>query len=763
MRNKLRAYWVKVDKALLLAILVGAIAAWPFFTYPGLPRDTDAELHIFRIAELGYSLRAGNPYPRWAPDFYHGYGYPIFNYYAPLSYHVGNWLTGFTPEAAESGAKRLFVLAHIAGALGAYLLGRVFGGQGGGLLGATAFAFSPYIFLINPHVRGDLAEVVALALLPWVLWSWELLWRCGGKRNLFLAVISAVALLLSHNLTGLTMMALLILLSAWHWLVLGQNSAFKWGLSAGVLITGLTAYFWLPFLLEQSLVQLQNVAGDGHYDFRNHFILLQDLLATLSPIDWRSTSFQIPFTVHPLLVGLAILGLGIVLIFRREKFRSVLFYAIAASLCFWLITVQSEAVWTYIPGLSFYQFPWRFLGPLAALLVPLIASIVHIQLSEHRQSLLVAILICLIIGFMLPGLYVPPWESGFAQTDKLTFLAFENQGRWRGTTSTSDFVPQTVDVIPAPEPSVLASYKSPPIDRVNRHTLPEGTQVTVLPDVPWRNHFEVETPTAFILRLYLFYFPGWTAYVDGEKVPIEVAHPEGFVTVEIPPGNHKVVVQFQDTLPRKLGWGIALIASVVFVGVIYYVPSYGKNNAEIYTRDHTAIVYSMLGIVVVICLKVLLLDATEWLKYTSPEGEALAASYAQKANFGGEILLLGFDVSHRKLNPGERVDVTLYWNAQQPLTQTYQSFVHLLYPEGKIWTQSDHLNPAGFPTNLWPTDRYICDTHTLTLPEDMPPGNYLLSIGLYTLNDARRLPILWAERGKRADHIILSQSITVRK
>ena len=69
--------------ALVLALAL--IAAAPFLTRPGLPHHTDAELHVYRAAELGHALRGGAFYPRWAPDFYYGYGYPIFNYYAPLT------------------------------------------------------------------------------------------------------------------------------------------------------------------------------------------------------------------------------------------------------------------------------------------------------------------------------------------------------------------------------------------------------------------------------------------------------------------------------------------------------------------------------------------------------------------------------------------------------------------------------------------------------------------------------------------------------
>ena len=45
--------------ALAIVLSIGLGAAWPFFRSPGLPANTDAELHIYRTAELGYSLEAG--------------------------------------------------------------------------------------------------------------------------------------------------------------------------------------------------------------------------------------------------------------------------------------------------------------------------------------------------------------------------------------------------------------------------------------------------------------------------------------------------------------------------------------------------------------------------------------------------------------------------------------------------------------------------------------------------------------------------------
>ncbi len=780
---------------ILAAAGIGLMSAWAFFQNGGLPSGTDAELHVYRTAELGFSLAAGNPYPRWAPDFYYGLGYPIFNYYAPLTYFLGHLLTLGRPEYAAIGAKACFVLAHVIGAVGAYMLGRLFGGEGGGLLGALAYAFAPYIQLIDPYVRGDLAETFALACLPWALWSWEQVWRRGTAGSGVAAVMSTSVVFLSHNLTGLSCLALVAGLSLWHWRF-RRHPHLLLAFAAGTAFVLITAFFWLPFLLERSAVQL-NVAGDGHYDFRNHFVTLRDLLAWVTPIDRRATAANVPMTVGPQILALAVVGLILTALTKWQK--GLGFYAVAGGIMLWLTTRSSQVAWEHLPGLAYFQFPWRFLGPAAALLVPPVAA-----LGERRRPLRspvkrgalpdrellksrsggvavasIAALALLVGG--LVGLYPLPWSSGFGRITPETLIDAELEGRWRGTTSTNDFVPTTVTMIPGPQPTLLASYENPPVDRVNRATLPSSANVTVVPDRPWVNRFAVSSATEFTLRLFLFQFPGWRAYVDGQQVDITVAQPEGFITVPVPSGDHEVVVRFGTTPARTIGWivsGLGCMALTV-LGVTWRRPAKAFEVVSSSTRvleketpkpSHQqplargAALGVMAICVATFVVKGVWLDRLAWLHPMSPMGEVRGAEYQQAADLGGQVALLGFDLSSTSVRPAAPLDVTLYWQARQPVTATYQSFVHLVNPEGDIWSQSDHLNPGGFPTDLWPTDRYVTDEHRLQLPPDLPEGTYLLSIGLYTLSEGNaRLPVVSAECGRRADAVVLCKPIVVRR
>jgi hypothetical protein len=48
-----------------------------------------------------------------------------------------------------------------------------------------------------------------------------------------------------------------------------------------------------------------------------------------------------------------------------------------------------------------------------------------------------------------------------------------------------------------------------------------------------------------------------------------------------------------------------------------------------------------------------------------------------------------------------------------------------------IWAQAEHMQPGGrFTTDYWPPQIYA-DLFFLTIPDDMPPGEYHVEIGWF--------------------------------
>jgi mannosyltransferase len=124
------------------------------------------------------------------------------------------------------------------------------------------------------------------------------------------------------------------------------------------------------------------------------------------------------------------------------------------------------------------------------------------------------------------------------------------------------------------------------------------------------------------------------------------------------------------------------------------------------------------------------------------------------ADFGGQIELLGFDLSTEQARAGESVTVTLYWRARQPIPESYKVTVQLLSPAGTLVAQDDSL-PAQWsrPTTSWLPSEVIVDPHTLQLGPGVEQGRYALITALYHEQTGERLPVL--QEGLERNHGVL--------
>ena len=349
----------RIDLQLLTVWLIVVIAALPFLTRAGLPRHTDLELHVYRAAEYADLWRDGVWYPRWAPNFYYGYGYPIFNYYAPFTYALSSLYDLIPGVDIVLAVKGVILTAFLLAAYGMYFFARRRFGSTAGVIAAAAFVLSPYILFIDPLLRGDLAEFFALSLLPWVFLVFD------RPRFSIASPLVLGALILSHNLLAIIGVGLLLIYVIWRGLTI--DGARRWrgdAVSIGLALA-LTAIFWLPFFMERDAVRL-NVAGPGHFDYHNHFVSLSMLLSPSPALDFGATAPKYIYNLGLVQWLLFIPALMIGLLRRAETAGKIgLFFVALAALLTFLITPLSTFVWEALPPAAIVQFPWRLLGPAA--------------------------------------------------------------------------------------------------------------------------------------------------------------------------------------------------------------------------------------------------------------------------------------------------------------------------------------------------------------------------------------------------------------
>lgn len=90
---------------------------------------------------------------------------------------------------------------------------------------------------------------------------------------------------------------------------------------------------------------------------------------------------------------------------------------------------------------------------------------------------------------------------------------------------------------------------------------------------------------------------------------------------------------------------------------------------------------------------------------------------------------------------GEGVPMTFIWEAAGPTDRSYKLFVHLRNEASDVVAQADAYPAAGSaPTNGWADGEVVVDEHTLSLPADLPEGDYRLVIGFYDEGSGQRLP-----------------------
>ncbi|KKQ34539.1 MAG: hypothetical protein US51_C0035G0007 [Microgenomates group bacterium GW2011_GWA2_37_6] len=83
--GKLINFW-----PLIILIIISLLTITPFLHSGFFPVHDDTQVQ--RVFEMRKALSDGMFPVRWVPDLGYGYGYPVFNFYAPLPYYIGGFI-----------------------------------------------------------------------------------------------------------------------------------------------------------------------------------------------------------------------------------------------------------------------------------------------------------------------------------------------------------------------------------------------------------------------------------------------------------------------------------------------------------------------------------------------------------------------------------------------------------------------------------------------------------------------------------------------
>ncbi len=625
----------------LLICLLGLVAVQPLLK-PSMTCSDDGGHYLIRFVELDHCLRQGSLWPRWTPDLVYGYGYPLFNFFPPLSFYPAEFfhLLGLSFAQAWNAALALYIL--LAG-MTTYLFVKDLFGEKAAWVAAVAYIYAPYQ-LYNALNRGNLGEALALPLLPLILWAFRRLLLRGKIRYLVLSALSYAALILTHNVIGLVFTPFLLLYVGGLWLlnirspkVVEVSRDRGVGGSVGrpspnlrpppnlrpspnlriprslvligaalLLALGVSAFFWLPAFFEKQWVKIHLAFTPAGMNYHYNFLSLGELLSPPSSVH---TSLMNP--APPRSLGLAQLALALLAMagwwsFKdREKRLNVLFFSFVLISLMFMVLPQSVAVWDHLPLLEYVQFPFRFLG-IASLAAAVLAGAAIQRISDCRFSIadflnrkseignrklgsrkplpiagIVLAVEALIVAFSLPWLY--PRYCYATEGLSIANLAQLERGLGViGATSAGEYLPIWVKEAPS-ESGLEAMYRAgAPIERLEPSSLPEGALLTSAEYGLTSADILIESPRSFRAVFNAFYFPGWRVYVDGKQVPIVPTEPYGLISFEVPAGESNLQVRFQDTPLRLAAKALSVFSALVILvlGIGYLRLDIGRSSGE---------------------------------------------------------------------------------------------------------------------------------------------------------------------------------------
>ena len=149
-------------------------------------------------------------------------------------------------------------------------------------------------------------------------------------------------------------------------------------------------------------------------------------------------------------------------------------------------------------------------------------------------------------------------------------------------------------------------------------------------------------------------------------------------------------------------------------------------------------------------------------------GAQIAIRREARATLGENIQLTGFTLNRDVFAPGETILLTLHWQPRAPIPNRYKVFTHLTgafnsATNSPIWAQMDG-EPVGGSraTTSWQTGETLEDRYGLQIPNDIPPGEYQIEIGMYDPATGARVPVFDANGQRVADDRLILGTVRIK-
>ncbi len=553
----------------LIIIIISVISALPLLK-PGLYTMHDDQ-QVARLFLFNEAFKSGQFPVRWVSSLGFGFGYPLFVFYPPFVYILGEsiHILGF---GFIDSIKIVFFLSIFLSGTSIYIFTKELWGRTAALTSSLFYMLVPYRAL-DVYVRGALAESFSFVWLPLILWSYYKLSATNKNLYIYLASIFLSLLMITHNLIFLPFMLIIF----FYLLFLLLTNSKKRDLFIKICLTslltaGLSAFFYLPALFEKKFTIVDDILLVNLAAYNIHFAYPQQLWNWQWGFGGSSAGLTdgISFKVGKLHIIVSILSflLSSILIIKLKKKPTISrkFYLITAIVTLFIFsafmtTYYSKIIWDLLPPLGYLQFPWRLLTFTALFTSILAGAFIYLLKLPILRILALSILSILLI-FTNLKLFSPQFYRTDLTDKKATTAENIN---WEVSLSSFEYLPTGVALKKSPLGTNIVDITKRDIP-VRRAQVEQG-EATIgnIQSTPTKISFEVNAQTSSIIRVNIFDFPGWVVKVNNQQVPISSDNKLKLITFNLKNGVSQVDIEFKNTLLRSLA---NLISEISIIGLI---------------------------------------------------------------------------------------------------------------------------------------------------------------------------------------------------
>lgn len=539
-----------------------------------------------RVYEMARALSYGQFPVRMVSDLGYGYGYPLFNFYAPLPYYVGAIfnLSGFD---AIVSTKLMFLVGIVLSGVTMFFLIWKAVGSFAGLVCAVLYMYAPY-HAVNIYVRGAVGEYYAYGFIPLfvlgiytiMVWSNNHTKVAGGPINklrlvvfekelkfgIVLGSIGFSGILLSHNILGMIIAYIMFGLILIYFITsyIRRTAKLKLFLLTVTVCLGigLSSFFILPAGLESKYTRVPSLIERGS-DFRNHFVYIDQLWD--SPWGYGGSApgreDGLSYKIGKLYLIFGTTALLLLLFdFRRKtvsRVYALLYFSfiVTATSSVYLMLESSKTIWGIIPGFSFIQYPWRFLNITIFSLVVVTSYIFKFFRSSYITAIGAAMVIATLlynVKYFKPSEYLPLIPDDYTSGINL---------RYKISKISDEYLPPELET---PKSKNEVVWQGIPQE--------DGMKLDIISETPVFKRYQLKAEKQTEITTNIAYFPGWHARLDDHLVA--VSDDNGHLKVSIPSGMHTLDIVLGNTPIRSVSNAISLFSFFLLV----YVSLFSDKN-----------------------------------------------------------------------------------------------------------------------------------------------------------------------------------------